>query len=321
MDEKKKRVALVFFGLAVTVLIIEVFLRFLGWGFHYLQERENRESTLSKGIKLDQTADIQVNRSKGTEFVIVCIGESTTALSRESSWPKQLERILNNVQDEKTFRVINKGMPSRNTNVILEKLPIWLNEYSPDFVLAMVGVNDDFDDPSPQQTPMSEATEAAFSSHFRIYGLVEWIVGGLKVRITGKTEEAIAPNIAGGDDNSGEIAVYGLRNPNVSHLHPQTIRNLNDMVNITTENGTNFIFVQYALRKTDILKTIIEGNAIYISSYEIFLDLKKKYDYDKLFTDKFAGNFGHATAFGNRIIADNVAQQLLEFIEFQGQSN
>ena len=34
-----------------------------------------------------------------------------------------------------------------------------------------------------------------------------------------------------------------------------------------------------------------------------------------LFIDKFANDFGHATPFGNRIIANNVARQLLELFE------
>ena len=87
------------------------------------------------------------------------------------------------------------------------------------------------------------------------------------------------------------------------------------MVNLTTERGINFVFVQYALRKTDILRNVIEGNVFYISNYEIFSVLLTKYDYSDLFVDKFAKDFGHATTFGNRIIADNVAQQLLKLFK------
>ena len=49
--------------------------------------------------------------------------------------------------------------------------------------------------------------------------------------------------------------------------------------------------------------------------YEIFKSLLKKYVYDDLFIDSFADDFGHATPFGNRVIAENVAQELLKLTE------
>ena len=50
-------------------------------------------------------------------------------------------------------------------------------------------------------------------------------------------------------------------------------------------------------------------------TYEIFKSLLKKYVYDDLFIDSFADDFGHATLFGNRVIAENVAQELLKLTE------
>ena len=50
-------------------------------------------------------------------------------------------------------------------------------------------------------------------------------------------------------------------------------------------------------------------------TYEIFKSLLKKYVYDDLFIDSFADDFGHATPFGNRVIAENVAQELLRLTE------
>ena len=50
-------------------------------------------------------------------------------------------------------------------------------------------------------------------------------------------------------------------------------------------------------------------------TYEIFKNLLKKYAHDNLFIDSFADDFGHATPFGNRVIAENVAQELLKLTE------
>ena len=50
-------------------------------------------------------------------------------------------------------------------------------------------------------------------------------------------------------------------------------------------------------------------------TYEIFKSLLKKYVYDDLFIDSFADDFGHATPLGNRVITENVAQELLKLTE------
>ena len=117
------------------------------------------------------------------------------------------------------------------------------------------------------------------------------------------------------DEGSGEIAIYGLHNPNATNLYSKTIRNPNDIVDLTTERGINFIFVQYALKKTDVLRNVIERDLFYIDNYEIFMNLLKRYKYDDLFTDNFATDFGHATPLGNRVIVDNVAKKLLKLLE------
>ena len=78
------------------------------------------------------------------------------------------------------------------------------------------------------------------------------------------------------DEGSGEIAIYGLHNPNDTNLYSKTIRNLNDIINLTSERGINFIFVQYALRRTDVLRNVIERDLFYIGNYEIFMNLLKR---------------------------------------------
>ena len=93
-------------------------------------------------------------------------------------------------------------------------------------------------------------------------------------------------------------------------MYPKTIQNINTMISLATDRGINFIFVQYPRRKADLLRFFIERDMFVISNYKVFEDLLKRYEYDDLFTDNFAGDFGHSTVLGNRVIADNVAQQL-----------
>ena len=299
-------------------------LRFLGWGFFFLQERQNAESTLA--------ADIQLRRGTGGEFVVLCIGESTTALRGKHAWPVQLQTILNNIQDQQTFRVINKGVPGTSTGVILNELPEYLTTYKPDLVLAMVGLNDFCTEPGSifcdnpggldsiaTVTTSDQSPLVNFLNNFRTYELIEWIAAGITTRVAGKAERVTTTSKTERGGSEGILPVYNLIHPNVTHLHPQTIRNLNGMIDITTEQGVEFIFVSYALRKIDVLKDAVKREVIYFSNYEIFLELLEQYDYADLFTDLYGGDFGHATTFGNRVIADNVARQLLKLLDHKNQ--
>lgn len=329
LPKKLKRIVLVFVGLITAVLIIEGLLRFVGWSFLYLQERQNKAPILSTNAQQNQAGDTRLNRIEGNEIIILCIGESTTAFFFENSWPSQLQRILNNLQDEKTFRVINKGIPSITTNEVSTNLPKYLDEYKPHFVLGMLGINDKegwgFEyveeeagkEEEVGKAPLDQSRWITLAHHFRTYDLIKWIATGIKTRITEETESVAPANVGEKNDNEEKLRVYNLVHPNVTHLHPQTIRNLNDMVNLTKDRGVNFVFVQYALRKIDILKNVIERDVFYISNYEIITDLLTQYSYDDLFTDAVGGNFGHATTFGNRIIADNVARHLLNLLNSQ----
>jgi len=319
LPENIKRVVLVFVGLITVVLMVEGLLRFLGWGFLYLQERQNKAPILSTNAQQNQTGDTRLNRIEEDEIIILCIGESTTQFFFKNSWPSQLQRILNNLQDEKTFRVINKGLPGITTNDVSTNLPKYLDEYQPHFVLGMLGINDFFvpKELLSEEAPLDESRWETLAHQFRTYGLIKWIAIGIKTGITEETKSVAPASVEEKNDNEERLRVYNLVHPNVTHLHPQTIRNLNNMVNITKDRGANFVFVQYALRKIDILKNVIEREVFYISNYEKFTDLLTQYSYDDLFTDAFGGNFGHATTFGNRIIADNVARHLLKILNSQ----
>ncbi len=116
---------LFFFAFGVTLLILEVGLRLGGWAFFLLQENHNRK-----------------NIDSNTEYRILCLGESTTALGGENAYPAQLERILNSRSNARKFKVINKGFPATTTDQILAKVPGYLDEYKPQLVVSMMGIND-----------------------------------------------------------------------------------------------------------------------------------------------------------------------------------
>ena len=90
----KNKIFPILFGLLVSLILIEVLLQLGGFLYLATQEYKNRE-TLS-------------NRDT---YRILCLGESTTAMGGEHSYPKLLENILNANSNERQFSVINKGAP------------------------------------------------------------------------------------------------------------------------------------------------------------------------------------------------------------------
>ncbi|MFA5200664.1 MAG: tetratricopeptide repeat protein, partial [Candidatus Omnitrophota bacterium] len=112
-------------GLFAALLLLEIFVRITGFAFAFFQMRQNRISIHQKGT-----------------YRIMCIGESTTAVGGENSYPSQLQDILNQSNIGVEFSVINKGIPSGNTTAILDELEDNLNNYRPDLVIAMMGAND-----------------------------------------------------------------------------------------------------------------------------------------------------------------------------------
>lgn len=120
-----QKIGLFFFALGISFFILEGGLRLGGWVFISLQERSNRQSV-----------------ADGEEYRILCLGESTTALGGEQAYPQQLERILNSRQNGIKFKVINKGVPATTTDQIVVKVESYLDEYHPQLVVAMMGIND-----------------------------------------------------------------------------------------------------------------------------------------------------------------------------------
>ena len=97
-----QKIALIIFGLFLCLALLEIGLRIGGFVFLSLQEHRNRIALKQKGA-----------------YRIMCLGESTTAIGGEDSYPSQLEEILNERNIGIRFSVINKGIPGANTTAIL----------------------------------------------------------------------------------------------------------------------------------------------------------------------------------------------------------
>ena len=159
--EEWQRLALVVFGLLLAVVLLEAGLRIAGLVFVSVQERRN-----------------QLSLREGHTYRVLCIGESTTALGGEDSYPSQLERSLNARGKGVSFSVINRGLPAVTTDVIVGQLEENLARYRPDVVVAMMGINDP---PDAEVTDGQRLT--AFVEAFRTYKLLRWIWLGTRARL------------------------------------------------------------------------------------------------------------------------------------------
>jgi hypothetical protein len=73
--------------------------------------------------------------------------------------------------------------------------------------------------------------------------------------------------------------------------------------------------MQYPMMPVDFLKNILKDSKyyeklIFISNENNFNEALKTYKPEDLFTDMFAGSFGHCTDLGNTLIAENVAENI-----------
>ncbi len=80
------------------------------------------------------------------------------------------------------------------------------------------------------------------------------------------------------------------------------------------KKGIKYIIMQYPTLDINKLKDMFEENEdiIFVSNKENFKKVLETGNYEDYFIDKFAGNFGHCTLKGNRLIAENVADAILK---------
>jgi len=120
----KQKILLIILGIFLALVVLELGLRIGGFVVSSYQRASNKE-----GFDAD--------------YRILCLGESTTAMGGEYSWPAQLEVILNNRSSKIKFKVFNEGIGGTNTAFILSQLKNNLDKYKPDMVITMMGINDE----------------------------------------------------------------------------------------------------------------------------------------------------------------------------------
>lgn len=121
----KEKVFCVVFGLFLTLVALELFLRFLGFGYNLLY----------------RTPD-----NLGSDYRIFCVGESTTWGIGASDpvtkgYPRQLEEMLNKKFTNLKIQCLFDNTIGQNTSENLIKLPKYIKRYKPQLIIFMVGAN------------------------------------------------------------------------------------------------------------------------------------------------------------------------------------
>ena len=170
----KKKILFSTISLFAILILFELILRAAGFCFLLRQQIYNKAESKDP-----------------SNIVILCIGESTTAGGKDS-YPYQLEEILNAGSSGKTFKVINKGIPAKTTGDILLMLPDFLKEYQPDYVLAMIGINDVIYDRMVTDTFLRRLRWQVLE-RLRVYKVLKWGAVNIKMQLHDRCETKKSP--------------------------------------------------------------------------------------------------------------------------------
>ncbi|MCA9403362.1 MAG: tetratricopeptide repeat protein [Candidatus Omnitrophica bacterium] len=106
--------------------------------------------------------------------------------------------------------------------------------------------------------------------------------------------------------------------------NPETAVNYRQLRQILAWRGVRLVAMQYPMRDVRILKQMLgsDPDILFVDNGPSFREGVKRESYDSYFTDIFAGDFGHATEKGNRLLADNAARAIVNrYFRMKGAGN
>ncbi len=181
---------LLLLGLILAIILLEIGLRSAGFVITFFQERSDQSSLRENG-----------------SYVIMCLGESTTFFGGNNSYPRQLEEVLQERCGAGKFNVLNKGLPGTRSPAILADLEKNLDEYKPDLVITMMGINDGEGTSVFQDSPGMRFK--LFMENFRVYKLAMLLKDHIVLKFKGATghggikrEDDSQPSILTGENDN-----------------------------------------------------------------------------------------------------------------------
>ncbi len=104
-----------------------------------------------------------------------------------------------------------------------------------------------------------------------------------------------------------------------SRFNSVTRMNFLKMRDLLLAQNIQLVCVQYPLRSVEPLKRLFRNDPriVFVDNEKTFRDAVAREGYRALFIDMFAGDFGHCTQKGNRLLAQNVADALAVFLGYR----
>jgi tetratricopeptide (TPR) repeat protein len=99
------------------------------------------------------------------------------------------------------------------------------------------------------------------------------------------------------------------------HYIEETKENYLKLISITKRRGIKLVLMQYPVRSLEALRNMITDDSdgvVFVSNENNFRDAIRERGFWYYFCDDFAGDFGHCTDEGNTLIAENLANAILD---------
>jgi lysophospholipase L1-like esterase len=92
-----------------------------------------------------------------------------------------------------------------------------------------------------------------------------------------------------------------------------TQSNYRELRRLLGERGIRLVAVQYPRRPLASLRAMLDDapEVVFVDNERLFDEAVERTSFGALFADHFAGDFGHMTAAGKRLLAENVAREIL----------
>jgi len=309
-----KKIRFVPLSLFITLLLTELVLIFFGFGY---------EVRYSHYLKHD------LKKDNGSEVKIFCLGESTTwgvgcysdSLSfnlrgnLKNNYPNQLKRLLEKKFPQKSFSVFFDVTIGQNSSEILRKFPKYIEKYSPDLVIAMVGTNNLWNlkesnifllnkDPA---VSLVAFRILSFLDHFKTWKLFKLLIFRLVIKDKWDSWDYYFPaDVNKKEEYERKLNYFNKRAASYSGFFDQLLlHDLSEIVKIAKANNIKIIISGYplgALREIH-MEVANKFKIPFVNNY--YLDFKKLEESNQLSNYLISDNW-HPNAKGYGIMADNI---------------
>jgi tetratricopeptide (TPR) repeat protein len=235
------RLALVVLGLAAGLSLIEAGMRTAGWLIRAAQTYRNQQALRQRH-----------------EYRILCLGESTTAGNAEHGrYPEMLEQILNRQDLGVQVAVINRGQTGGSSRHVVGSLDKDLNEFEPNLVVVMMGINDIGKTPS-YGSIIAPGAERWYGS-FRLYKLYRMIRFELDHDFEPFRDSA-TPTLRPANTDAGERRAA---RPPLSAAQEKRLHEIRDRIGRQEYDGAREMLEHLLAEDSDVPEAYIELAQVY----------------------------------------------------------